>query len=65
MDENEPEDIYIVFDGPPGPEGPRFVETENARGEGVSIRPGTWMCRDDGYWVLGPLRRVDQLDSDT
>lgn len=42
--------LDIVFDGPPGPEGGRFVEVENPAGE--SIRFGTWVQRDDGYWAL-------------
>jgi hypothetical protein len=32
--------ICIIFDGHPGPEGPRFVEVE--RPDGHSIRIGTW-----------------------
>jgi len=42
--------VDIVFDGPPGPTAGRFVEAENAKGEGVSV--GEWVKRDDGYWVL-------------
>lgn len=42
--------IDFVFDGPPGPEGPRFVEVENE--EGKSIRVGRWLERDDGFWVI-------------
>ena len=42
--------IDIVFDGPPGPEGPRFVEVEDANGK--SIRVGEWVQRVDGYWAL-------------
>jgi hypothetical protein len=42
--------IDIVFDGPPGPEGGRFVEVESP--PGVSISFGEWLQRDDGYWVL-------------
>jgi len=42
--------IDIVFDGPPGPVGGRFVEVENA--EGASIRFGEWVERPDGYWAL-------------
>lgn len=30
----------IIFDGPPGPEGGRFVEVEN--GEGKSVNAGEW-----------------------
>ncbi len=42
--------VDIVFDGPPGPEGPRFIEVENM--EGKSIRVGGWVERDDGHWAL-------------
>jgi hypothetical protein len=42
--------IDIVFDGPPGPEGNRFIEVEDALGR--SIRFGLWIERDDGRWVL-------------
>jgi hypothetical protein len=40
----------IVFDGPPGPEAPRFIEVEDESGKGIS--PGEWLQRADGYWVL-------------
>lgn len=42
--------IDIVFDGPPSPEMPRFVEVENGRGRSVNC--GEWLQRPDGYWVL-------------
>ncbi len=42
--------IDIVFDGPPSPEGPRFVEVEDDQGRG--IRLGEWFKRPDEYWVL-------------
>lgn len=41
--------IDIVFDGPPGPQGGRFVEVER---DGRSIRIGEWVEREDGYWAL-------------
>jgi hypothetical protein len=40
----------VVFDGPPGPEPPRFVEVEDD--EGRSIRCGEWLQRSDGHWAL-------------
>lgn len=43
-------ELRVVFDGPPGPEGGRFVECENARGESVTV--GEWRKRDDGRWEL-------------
>lgn len=47
------EPFYIVFSGPPGPEGPTFIEVEDAEGRG--LRRGEWKQRDDGYWTLGPF----------
>jgi hypothetical protein len=44
--------IHIVFDGPPGPDGPRFVEIE--RPDGRSVRAGTWHQREDGLWEIRP-----------
>lgn len=56
--------IDIVFDGAPGPEGPRFVEVENGRG--ASIKVGEWIERADGFWVLRipelPRPSVDLCD---
>jgi hypothetical protein len=40
----------LVFDGPPGPEGGRFVEAE--RDDGTSFRLGQWLSREDNMWVL-------------
>jgi hypothetical protein len=46
-----PEDyVEVVFDGPPGPQGGRFVEVESPRG--TSINFGAWINRGDGYWAL-------------
>lgn len=46
--------INIIFDGPPGPDGGRFVEIENDRGE--SIRVGEWEAdprpEHEGLWRL-------------
>ena len=42
--------INIVFDGPPAPEGGRFVEVETDDGHSISI--GQWLERSDGYWAL-------------
>ena len=46
--------VDVVFDGPPGPEGGRFVECEDA--DGVSINAGNWWQREDGYWALRIVR---------
>lgn len=51
----EPEPLHIVFDGPPGPEGPRLVECETA--DGLSVKAGEW--REIGwYWHLVVPGRV-------
>jgi hypothetical protein len=42
--------IDIVFDGPPSPEGARFVEVEDSRGKSINF--GEWVQRPDGYWAL-------------
>jgi hypothetical protein len=44
------QEIDIVFDGPPGPISPSFIETETPEGVGVSL--GKWVKRADGHWVL-------------
>lgn len=44
------EKIQVVFDGPPGPECGRFVETEDMDGKGVGL--GEWIERPDGLWAL-------------
>lgn len=48
--------IDIVFDGPPAPDGPRFMEVENNAGESINV--GEWVERRDGYWVLRLLAEV-------
>lgn len=50
------EAINIIFDGHPGPEGPRFVEIEDDNGK--SVRIGDWSehkpegYEHEGYWQL-------------
>lgn len=46
----EPVEYHIVFDGLPSPDGPRFIEVENAAGQ--SINAGEWRKRDDGLCEL-------------
>lgn len=55
---SKPEQLDIVFDGPPGPEAGRFVEVETT--DGRSVRVGEWRERDDKFWVL----RIDLSMSD-
>ncbi len=53
--------VDIVFEGGDGPQGPRFVECEDSTG--ASVRFGTWIKRDDGYWVLRvPRTPVQEVD---
>lgn len=40
----------ILFDGPPRPEAGQFVEVEDENG--ISVRVGEWIERDDGLWTL-------------
>lgn len=46
--------INVIFDGPPGPEGGRFVEVEDEHGR--SIRVGEWEAdprpEHEGLWRL-------------
>lgn len=51
--------IDIVFDGPPGHEGGRFVEVEDAAGK--SIKVGEWLQRADGLWALRIPARASTL----
>ena len=44
------EHVDIVFDGPPGPEGNRFIEVEDASGRSIAF--GERIERKDGRWVL-------------
>ena len=53
-----PEDLFIIFDGPPSHESGRFVEVENSAGQSVSA--GGWTERSAGLWSLGPFRRTPQ-----
>ena len=53
--------VDIVFDGAPGPEGPRFIEVENERG--MSIRFGKWVDRGDGYWALRITRPASRVEA--
>jgi hypothetical protein len=39
-----------VFDGPPGREGGRFVEVEDADGRSVEV--GEWVEEPGGTWAL-------------
>lgn len=55
-----PGDLYVVFDGHPDHENPRFVELDDAEGKSVG-GVADWKQRDDGYWTLGPFRTVKDV----
>lgn len=40
--------VEVVFDGPPGPDGPRFVEAE-VDGRSICLE---WIQRPDGFHAL-------------
>jgi len=42
--------LRFIFEGPPGPEGPRFVEVEDQ--DGNSVCAGRWVNDPEGYSVL-------------
>ncbi len=48
-------DLWIVFDGPPGPESGRFIEVEDGSRASVAPSGVSWVKSDDGYWRLGPF----------
>lgn len=47
--------VHIVFDGPPGPESGRFIETETPDGKGIGI--GRWEQKGDYWHLIIPLRK--------
>ena len=57
-------EVYIIFDGPPGPESGRFVETESSAGRGLgeADHGAKWKKRADGLWALGPFVGVKAYD---
>lgn len=42
--------INVIFSGPPGVKGGRFVEVETDSGASMGI--GEWIERPDGFWAL-------------
>lgn len=56
--------VDIVFDGPPEHVAGRFVEVEDAQGQGLKF--GEWVERPDGYWALridvGEIRAEAQVE---
>lgn len=51
--------IAFVFDGPPGPENPRFIDTEDPYGNSVGV--GDWQDGGDGTWALVVPIPKDQI----
>ena len=48
------EHVDIVFDGPPGPEGNRFIEVGDASGRSITF--GEWIQRQDAGSFASPRR---------
>lgn len=51
--QGRPPGLYVVFDGPPGPESGRFIEVEDHNGK--SVGAPQWHMEDGGQWALGPF----------
>ena len=49
-------EVYIIFDGPPGPESPRFVEVEDEQGRSLKAAEWSEYKAQEGYWRLGPFQ---------
>ncbi len=49
------QEVYIVFDGAPGPEGPRFIEVETTEGQSVRVEWQPDRFEGKGYYRLGPF----------
>jgi predicted HAD superfamily Cof-like phosphohydrolase len=50
----------IIFDGPPGPDGPRLIEVEDLQGKSFNL--GLWTQREGGQWVLHVPAASDNTD---
>ncbi len=44
-------ELDFTFDGPPGPDPPRFIETHDAH-TGSGVGWGKWIDNGDGTWSL-------------
>ena len=62
MSKREP-GLYVIFDGPPGPEAPRFIEVEDEIGRsvgpwdsGVDWTKEDWLSQPP-TWRLGPFAK--------
>jgi hypothetical protein len=54
--------VDVVFDGPPGPLAPGFVEVEDDQGR--SLQYGEWVERDDACGRCGSLPAPDSAAQD-
>ena len=52
-------ELYVIFDGPPGHDAPRFIEVEDAQGQSHGVDVGVaWNSPEvsgHNYWRLGPF----------
>lgn len=48
--------INVIFSGPPGVKGGRFVEVETDSGASMGI--GEWIERPDGFWLSVSLLKI-------
>ncbi len=58
-------DVYIIFDGSPGPEGPHFIEVEDDHGRSIKSTKAEWAeynFENQGYWRLGPFQLEEERD---
>ena len=55
--EQRKKEIYIIFDGLPGPESPRFVEVENGEGRSIRIE---WSKYGE-FYRLGPFQLENEV----
>ncbi len=60
------DNIYIIFDGPPSHDSGRFVEVENARGNGLGPEQtgADWKQREDKLWSLGPFYSAAHVEAE-
>ena len=57
-----PGPLYVVFDGPPSHEAPRFVELEDAGGAGHGSDVGVGWDESEEFYRLGPFYSEMQLE---
>lgn len=55
------QELFVIFDGPSGPESGRFVELENGKGQGVGPVSTVAWDEVDGFHRLGPFYTEDDL----